>query len=1236
MKKFLQRIKEKIIIFDGAMGTNLFTYNLTAEDYGGDEYEGCPEMLNITKPEVIQEIHSRFFEAGADIVETNSFGSSELVLAEYDIASRSYELSKLSATLAREVADKFTAQDPSKPRYVAGSIGPGTKLVSLGNISFDEMFNSYRPQIRGLIDGGIDLILIETCQDPLQIKACLNACFSVFSDLEKEFTLDEIKTKYPRAEIIDSADSSTQRSRTGLFKQVRFPIHVQVTVETMGTLLVGSDIASVVTTFADYPIDTLGMNCATGPKEMKEYIRYLSENSPFMISCLPNAGIPENVGGHAHFPLGPEGFAEDLSKFVEDYGVNIVGGCCGTSYEHIRQLANRIEKLGRHCEEKVSSKLNSIRDEKNYKESFESISSIYNATPMLMEPPPFIVGERTNANGSKLFRDLLAKEDYDALVDIAKEQVEEGSHALDLCTAYVGRDETRDMLELIKRINTQVNIPIMVDSTEYPVLEESLKYISGKPIINSINLEDGEERVEKVAALANKFAASLVVLTIDEQGMAKEAESKFKIGSRLYDLLVHKHGLNPRDLIFDTLTFTLGSGEEEMRKAGIETINGIKLIKEKYPEAKTILGVSNISFGLDAKLRPALNSVFLYECVQAGLDMAIVSARKIIPVSKIDPKLRKLCEDLIYDRRAAGYDPLIELLACVEDVKAFDVNNKNPYEGLEIEEILAQRVVDGNKTNLDGDLGKALDKGHKALDIINLFLMNGMKVVGERFRSGEMQLPFVLQSATVMKAAVAYLEQFMDKADSSSNKGSIVLATVKGDVHDIGKNLVDIILSNNGYKVYNLGIKQPIETILAAIKEHQADVVGMSGLLVKSTVIMKQNLEAMNDVGISTPVILGGSALTRRYVEDDCAKIYKGTVFYGFDAFTDLSLMEKICSGSNLEEIKKEFYKTRKTEEVEQVNPETEEPYDNVQTAEVNKDCFIFTEKLSAIPALTEKQIPQAPFYGRKVIQANEIKMQDVWKYMNIDALVIGQWRMGKGTQSPEAYKEQLEKVIYPKLEAVKKIALEKNYFQPTIIYGYYPCKINAENPNQLDIYDPVILSPRSGREDPVPPKVIESFIFPRQTTSEHLCLTDYFRTNTQGYNLVPLQIVTIGESTANFVNSLYQAGRFDEYLYHYGLATESTEALAEYAHSLIRKELGIADEDDSDMKKLVRGSYHGLRYSFGYPACPRLEDQEQLFRLLKPDEHGMQLSEEWQVHPEHSTSAIVIHHPTAKYFNVK
>ncbi|MBT6842525.1 MAG: methionine synthase [Candidatus Melainabacteria bacterium] len=1185
--QFLEIARSRGIIFDGAMGTSLFNYDLTAEDYGGDEFEGCPEQLNYHRPDILEEIHSKFFEAGADVVETNSFGSSQLVLAEYGIAEKSYEVSKLAASIARKVADRFTKENPEKPRFVAGSIGPGTKLASLGNISFDELYESYKPQVQGLIDGGVDLLLIETCQDPLQIKACINAC------------LDVMVPEGP------AAWASSQN---------KLPIQVQVTVETMGTLLVGSDIASALTTISAYPVDIVGMNCATGPAEMREHIQYLAEESPFMISCLPNAGIPENVGGHAHFPLDPEVFSTQLSRFVKDFNVSVVGGCCGTTYEHIRMLAEKLAKLDRDATHVVTKS----------DEVIQSVSSLYNSVSMLMEPRPLIVGERTNANGSKLFRDLLGKEDYDGIVDIAKDQVAEGAHVLDVCTAYVGRDETRDMTEVIKRINTQVNIPIMVDSTEYPVLEAALKYISAKPIINSINLEDGEERVAQIAALAKRFGAALVVLTIDEDGMAKTAQKKLEVASRLYEMLVNKYGIDPRNLIYDTLTFTLASGDEEMRNAGIETIEAIRLIKAKYPEVKTVLGLSNISFGIDAKLRPSLNSVFLHECIQAGLDMAIASARKLYPMAKIEPKIKEICLDLIYDRRREDYDPLHSLVLLAENVKQDTDKNKDPYADLTLEEILAQRIVDGNKTNIDVDLDAARAKGHAPLDIINIFLMNGMKVVGDRFRAGEMQLPFVLQSATCMKTAVAHLEQFMDKADGDQSKGSFVLATVKGDVHDIGKNLVDIILTNNGYTVHNLGIKQPVDAILQAVEEHKADVVGMSGLLVKSTLIMKQNLELMNERGIDVPVILGGSALTRRYVEEDCANVYGGTVFYGFDAFTDLSLMERICSGpkkekerykSYVENLKQEFYKTREKSTQAQINPETDSPYDAVEDAKETIDCFSYTDKVSNTRVLED--LPQAPFLGDKLID-KDIELDEVWKYLNVDALIIGQWNMGKGKQTKEAYAKQRAEVILPTLERIKSAVKAAGYMKPQFTYGYYECEVDPENPNRL-----VIASDEGEKE----------FIFPRQTNKDNLCLTDYFR---GGKNIVAFQIVTIGEEAATYVRSLYEQGDYEEYLYHYGLATETTEALAEYAHTLIRKELGFQAEDHEETAKLIKSNYHGMRFSFGYPACPRLEDQKQLFELLKPERIGLELSEEWQIHPEHSTSAIVVHHPDAKYFNVK
>lgn len=1181
VSKYLNTLKQKTLVFDGAMGTSLFAYDLSVEDYGGAQFEGCPENLNYSKPEIIQEIHRKFLEAGADVIETNSFGGSKIVLAEYGLEDKAYEINKLAARLAREVADEISNED--KPRFVAGSIGPGTKLPSLGHISFDDLHDSYIPQIKGLIDGKADLLIIETCQDPLQIKAALAACADVFS---------ELKTK--------------------------LPLQVQVTVEQVGTLLVGTDISAALTTLCPYPIDIIGLNCATGPKEMREHVRHLCENAPFYVSCIPNAGIPENVGGHAVYPLAANEFAEQLSKFIDEFGVDVVGGCCGTTYEHIKALADAVSKKPKKIRASMSSE----------SESVESVSSLYSSVPMLMEPKPLFVGERTNANGSKLFKELLANEDYEGMVELAKGQLEEGAHVLDICTAYVGRDEVKDMNALISKVNTQVNIPIMIDSTESEVLDSALKQISAKAIINSVNLEDGEKRVKEIANLAKRYGAALVVLTIDEEGMAKSAEKKFSIAQRLYKLLVDEHGLNPKDLIYDPLTFTLGSGDEDLRTAGIETINAIRMIKEAYPEVKTILGLSNISFGLNAKVRPALNSIFLYECIKAGCDMAICNSKKIIPVSKLKKEIKKYCEDLIYDRREfnkeeCSYDPLMELVKSAENIKLEDTQKANPYEGLEVEEILAKRIIDGNKTNIEADLGLALNKGHKALDIINKFLMDGMKVVGEKFGAGEMQLPFVLQSATTMKAAVAYLEQFMDQSEESGSKGSMVIATVKGDVHDIGKNLVDIILSNNGFKIINLGIKQPIEDIIKAVKEYKPDAVGLSGLLVKSTLIMKQGLETLNEHDINVPIILGGAALTRRFVEEDCANTYKGPVFYGFDAFTDLHLMEKLCAGASTEEIKQEFYKSRTSANTEsKVYDDVNEQNDELITKD-GISLFDFTEQQSQIKILSENEVPKMPFYGTKIIESKDIDYDAMWRYLNLDALFIGQWRMGKGKKTKEEYEIQRETVILPTLERVKAIARKDKWLEPKIIYAYYPCKINKQNANQLDLYS------ENYKE------IIESFKFPRQASGDYLCLTDYFRSESE-FNTIPLQVVSIGQKSADYVQALYDANDFQEYLYAYGLATESTEALAEYAHAHIRKELGFSSEDHADPSKVIKCHYHGMRYSFGYPACPRIEDQAQLFRLLKPERIGLKLSDEWQIHPDHSTSAMIVHHPDAKYFNVR
>lgn len=1146
---FLDLLKEKIIVFDGAMGTSIQNYPLTLEDFIGKD--GCNEILINTKPEIIKEIHGSFFKVGCDVVETNTFGASSIVLAEYDIADMAYELNLNAAKLAKEVAYDYSK---SKPRFVAGSIGPGTKLPTLGHISYQDMKKSFYTQACGLLDGGADLFIVETCQDTLQIKAALSAVFK---------TMEEKKKK--------------------------IPVIVQITIESTGTMLVGSDVASAFTSIEPYAIDVIGMNCATGPQEMSSHIRHLCEVSRFPVSCIPNAGIPENVGGKSHYHLSPEELSKTLSHFVLDLGVNIVGGCCGTTPEHIKAL---VDSVGNKAPKKRTP---------NY---INSVSSLYSSIPLTIDSPPIIVGERTNANGSKLFKDLLAKEEFESMVLMAKEQLEEGAHILDVCTAYVSRDEEKDMTTYVNKLNTQVNIPLMIDSTEAPVIQKSLELISGKSIINSINLEDGEERMKKICPMAKEFGAALVALTIDEEGMAKTGAKKLEIAKRIYDLATEKYKIAGKDLIFDTLTFTLGSGDEEFRKAGIETIEGIKLIKKEFPEVKTILGISNISFGLSPHSRQVLNSVFLHECILAGMDLAIVNSKKIVPLFKIPQEQRETALDLIYDRRKEGYDPLTKFMSLFENIKESNII-KQAVDGpkLPVEEILKNRIIDGNKAGLSIDLDEAL-KTNKPLDIVNNILLEGMKVVGELFASGEMQLPFVLQSAETMKASVAYLEPFMEKKDVST-RGKIALATVKGDVHDIGKNLVDIILTNNGYKVFNLGIKQPIENIIKTAVEENVDVIGMSGLLVKSTQIMKENLEVLNEHGITIPVILGGAALNRRFVDEDCSTVYNGEVFYGSDAFADLNYMEKIFKSKSLgvapakkkiQVLAKKVVDEKATSSVQVLTPVLKSPMVN---------------RLEAVPKL--------PFYGSKVLR--NIPLEEIYPYVNETALMVGQWQFKRGKLEKEEHAKLLKEKAYPIFEDLKKFAKEKELLVPEVVYGYYHCVSEGD--------ELIILSEDKKKE-------LQRFPFPRQKDRDFLCLADFFRDKKDGEtDVVAFHVVTVGQRASDHAKVLFEENKYADYLYFHGLSVEVAEGLAEWSHKKIRTELDIHHNDAKEMRKLLGQGYQGSRYSFGYPACPNLEDQKMIFELLKPDRIGISLSESFQLQPEQSTSAIIVHHHQAKYFNV-
>ncbi len=1151
MNKFRKELNNHVVVFDGAMGTSIQNLNLSPDDFDG--LDGCNEYLVITKPEAIRGIHAAFLEAGCQVIQTDTFGANRVVLAEYGIEDRAYELNKVAAEVARSVAEEYATRE--FPRFVAGSIGPGTKLPTLDHISFDALKQSYDEQVAGLVDGGVDVLIIETCQDILQAKAALAATEDYFAHEGK-----------------------------------RIPVIIQVTIETTGTMLLGTDIAAALTSLDSYNIDVIGMNCATGPDKMSDHIRYLCNHTSRYVSAIPNAGIPENIGGETVYPLTPEEMTATLKHFVEDLGVNIVGGCCGTTPDHIKMLVDAVSDITPASRE--------VNRE-------PGVSSLYQSVSLDQDPAPLLVGERTNANGSKQFRQLLEKDDWDGILEMGKEQQESGAHVLDVCTAYVGRDEVRDMTEVISRFNKHLHIPLMIDSTEWEVIENSLKNISGRAIVNSINLEDGEERMAKVLPLCKKYGAAVIALTIDEEGMAKTAAKKVEIAKRIYDLAVHKYEMRPEALIFDTLTFTLGSGDEKFRRAGIETLEAIKQIKAELPDVRTILGVSNVSFGLNPRARHVLNSVFMHHAVENGLDAAIVHAGKIMPLYKISEEERKICDDLVYDRRTDEYDPLADLMAHFEGESGKPRDTEAIDEDVPLEKRLERRIIDGRKQGLEADLDEALEK-YGPLDIINKFLLNGMKVVGDLFGAGEMQLPFVLQSAETMKKAVAYLEPRMEK-EENVGKGRIVLATVKGDVHDIGKNLVDIILTNNGYQVTNLGIKIPIDAMLESMEETRPDAIGMSGLLVKSTVIMKENLELMNERQVQIPVLLGGAALNRRYVEHDLRKIYKGPVFYGKDAFAGLHIMDDLAEKKRAQAAEGDKITAPPPGKIsEKIRARTRGP-------------SLGTEEYIPSDVSRENPVPEPPFRGRKVIE--DIDIDDVYPYINTVALFRAQWQYRKAGKSREEYRQFIESEVQPEFERLQRKGKEEGLLVPQVVYGYFPCQSER---NDLIVYDP-----ETGDE-------CERFTFPRQDGKQHLCLSDYFRPVESGErDVAAFQLVTVGEKASEESRRLFEADQYKEYLLWHGFSVETAEGLAEYWHKQVRRELGFGDEDSEKIRDLFKLGYRGARYSFGYPACPHLEDHEQLFRLLRPEQIGVSLSEGYQLHPEQSTSAIIVHHPEAKYYSL-
>ena len=1185
---FLSRLHSPdrpVIVFDGAMGTSLQTQNLTAEDFGGAQYEGCNEYLVHTKPEAVEKVHREFLRVGADVIETDTFGAASIVLAEYDLADQAYSLNKKAAELAKRVAAEFST--PEKPRFVAGSIGPTTKLPTLGHIDFDTMQASFAEQAEGLYDGGVDLFIVETCQDVLQIKAALNAIEEVF-----------------------------QR------KGERRPVMVSVTMEIQGTMLVGSDISAVLTILEPYSIDILGLNCATGPDRMAEHIRYLSAHSPFVVSCIPNAGLPENVGGHAHYRLTPMELRMALMHFVEDLGVQVVGGCCGTRPDHIQQLAEIAQTL----------------TPKDRQPSYEpAAASIYSAQPYEQDNSFLIVGERLNASGSKKCRDLLNAEDWDGLVSLAKSQVREGAHVLDVNVDYVGRDGVRDMRELGLRLVTNVTLPLMLDSTEWEKMEAGLKVAGGKCILNSTNYEDGEPRFLKVLELAKKYGAGIVIGTIDEEGMARTAEKKFAIAHRAYHQAV-EFGIPPYEIFFDALALPISTGIEEDRANGSATIESIRRIRQELPGCHVILGVSNVSFGLNPAARVVLNSMFLHLAMEAGMDAAIVSASKILPLAKIDPQHQEVCRQLIFDeRRFEGdvcvYDPLAELTTLFEG--ATTKRDRSQDESLPVEERLKRHIIDGERIGLEEQLAKALEK-YPPLDVVNIFLLDGMKVVGELFGSGQMQLPFVLQSAETMKAAVAYLEPFMEKQDAGNNaKGTVVIATVKGDVHDIGKNLVDIILSNNGYKVINLGIKQPVDNIIDAYEQHKADCIAMSGLLVKSTAFMKENLERFNQRGITVPVILGGAALTPKFVYEDCQNTYKGKVIYGKDAFSDLHFMDKLMPAKT---------KSKWDDQVGFLDglAETAQVSENGHKESVGAVTEVTS---SAEPELAEPQVidtrrseavavdierPTPPFWGTQLLQPTDIPWEELFGYLDLQALIAGQWQFRKPReQSKEEYEAFLDQKVYPILKQWKQRIVEEKLLQPQAIYGYFPCQAEG---NSLYVYDPEGMNRQDAKDAK---EIVATFEFPRQRSLRRLCIADFYAPKESGIlDVFPMQAVTVGEVASEYAQKLFAAHQYSDYLYFHGLAVQMAEALAEWVHARIRRELGFGGEEPSNIRDILAQRYRGSRYSFGYPACPNIQDQYKLLELLGSDRINLHMDESEQLYPEQSTTAIVAYHPVATYFS--
>ena len=1156
----LQTIKTRPLIIDGAMGTQLQQRDDKIPKAAWEGNEGCNELLNVTCPEILGEIFHAYLTAGADFITTNTFGSFSWVLDEYQIGNRAYELTRAGAELVKKECEKFST--PEHPRFCLGSIGPGTKLPSLGHISYDTMYEGYTEFCIALIDGGVDVFLLETCQDPLQIKAALHAC----------------------------QEANRQ-------KGTEIPIMVSVTIELSGTMLIGTDAATIATILEPFDILSLGFNCGTGPEQVLKHVRTLSELWHKPISVHSNAGLPQNRGGYTYYPMNPEEFTDKQEKFLEFDGVSFLGGCCGTTPQHIRALVNKVHAI--KPKEATGSHPNSI-------------ASLFTTTELIQEPAPLLMGERSNATGSKAFRELLLAEDYEGTLSVAQQQVRAGAHAIDVNVGFAGRDETKDMTAVMQMYNQKIALPLMPDSTQTTGLETALKHIGGKPILNSVNLEDGEGKFDEVCALAKKYGASLVCLTIDEVGMAKTIEDKLKVADRIIDLATNRHGIKKEDLIFDVLTFTLASGDQEYWDAGINTIEAIRALRKKHPEVSATLGLSNISFGLDKDARPYLNSMFLHHCLDAGLTSVIINVKHIIPINKISQKDQDICDDLIFNRKPNG-EALFTFIEHFSTKEAIDSSVEDAeYLAMSDEEKIAKLLMDGDKQRM---IPLVEEARHTILPevIVNQILIDAMKVVGELFGSGQMQLPFVLQSAETMKKTVDHLNPYLPKVEKAVDT-TLALGTVKGDVHDVGKNLVDIILSNNGYKVQNLGIKVELDTFLEAYAKGHISAFGMSGLLVKSTQVMQENLKILQEKGITIPILLGGAALTRTFIDDFCRPFYDGPIFYCKDAFDGVTAMSRIEAG-NLD-----------------TNLHAKEGEEKV--AKEKKEIIIPPFDKLKMPSRDVK-VPTPPFWGRREIKLTQQQIEMAFEWINHQILFKSRWGYSSKGMTKEAYAKQLDEVVWPAYEKLKAQFLKEKLFEPTIIYGYWPCRSDDNTLLIFDESEGYNSQSEVNREplDQVIGRAVKQFSFPRQSKQPHRALSDFFHKDR--HDVIALTCVSAGGKLSDAERLIMDAGEYTEYYQFHGLGVELAEALAEIAHKQVRLDLNISDGEGSKLSDVRMNKYQGSRYSFGYAACPDLELNRPLFDLLKPEEFGIELSETFQIHPEQSTSALVVYHPNATYYNV-